>query len=83
MELKFLCSILYGPWENQVIVQLLSMKAAGKLYFFHSKPFLSRKHKLYCHLNKYYVLECLLLDSKNWYTLWLILLIFICVNGVD
>lgn len=43
---------------------LMSIKAAEQLYFFHFKPFLSSKHKLYCHLNKYYVLECLLLDSR-------------------
>lgn len=73
MELKFLYGIIMWSLREPSDCVLMSIKAAEKLYFFHFKPVLSSKYKLYCHLNKYYVLECLLLDSR----------IFQCLGTID
>lgn len=73
MELKFLYGIILWSLREPSDCVLMSIKAAAKLYFFHFKPVLSSKYKLYCHLNKYYVLECLLLDSR----------IFQCLGTID
>lgn len=64
MELKFLYGMIMWSLREPSDSVLMSIKAVEELYFFHFKPILSSKHKLYCHLNKYYVLECLLLDSR-------------------